>query len=133
MAAYETYRPLMLKKRMGFPLWYPDLSISAPPEYLIKGIQIGDVGRITPQGSFHFLFNVTIPADDPIHEALGVPVDYQPYEIRAMDKDIQPHMLPLMQTVGIQKTRNMKVVADLKAESMCVARSFHHGQNSKLI
>ena len=33
----------------------------------MKGIRIGDVGLVTPTGSFDFLFNACLPADHPIN------------------------------------------------------------------
>jgi hypothetical protein len=36
-------------------------------EYRQKGINIGDVGIITPSGGFSFLFNICLPHNDPIN------------------------------------------------------------------
>jgi hypothetical protein len=54
----ELYLRLMLKHCHGYPLYRPEPTRSLPMEYRRKGVKIGDVGRITPDGSFDFLFNV---------------------------------------------------------------------------
>ncbi|KAF8956508.1 hypothetical protein BDZ97DRAFT_1616431, partial [Flammula alnicola] len=51
----------------GFPLWIPEPNKNLPLSYQRKGINIGDVGIITPSGSFSFLFNICVPHDDPIN------------------------------------------------------------------
>ncbi|KAJ7751351.1 hypothetical protein B0H16DRAFT_829541 [Mycena metata] len=43
----------------------------------MKGIEIGDVGRITPEGSFDFFFNIYLPADHPINNN-DVPEEFDP-------------------------------------------------------
>ena len=54
----EVYLRLMLKHRHGYPLYRPEPNRGLPIEYRKKGVRIGDVGRITPDGSFDFLFNI---------------------------------------------------------------------------
>ena len=54
----EVYSRLMLKHKRGYPLYRPEPSRGLPIEYRKKGISIGDVGRITPDGGFDFLFNI---------------------------------------------------------------------------
>ncbi|KIL61354.1 hypothetical protein M378DRAFT_167001 [Amanita muscaria Koide BX008] len=54
----EIYSRLLLKRRYGYPLYRPEPLEDLPAEYGRKGVRIGDVGRITPDGAFDFLFNV---------------------------------------------------------------------------
>ncbi|KAF8181522.1 hypothetical protein BJ912DRAFT_1044618 [Pholiota molesta] len=63
-AIYE--RHLKLKKR-GFPLWIPGPNMSRPMPYRRQGVDIGDVGIITPSGAFSFLFNIRLSSNDPIN------------------------------------------------------------------
>ena len=65
--ASETYQKLLLPKGHGFPLYFPDLYDSLPAACRDRGVTIGDVGIITDDGSFDFLFNVTLPCSDPIN------------------------------------------------------------------
>jgi len=51
------YRLILLKK-LGCPLWYPDLDENLRATYHEHGIPIGDVGIITGAGQFDFNFDV---------------------------------------------------------------------------
>ena len=62
-------RHLWLKGR-GFPLWIPEPNKRLPRVYRKDGINIGDVGIITPSGGFSFLFNICVPSDNPINPRL---------------------------------------------------------------
>ncbi|KAF8959470.1 hypothetical protein BDZ97DRAFT_1705049 [Flammula alnicola] len=70
------YRHLFAKER-GTPLWIPSPNNSLPITYRRKGISIGDVGIITKNGAFDFLFNVCLPHDDEINRN-RVPADFSP-------------------------------------------------------
>ncbi|KJA14914.1 hypothetical protein HYPSUDRAFT_95571, partial [Hypholoma sublateritium FD-334 SS-4] len=70
------YRHLAVKGR-GSPLWQPDPNWNLPIGYRRIGISIGDVGLITEDGSFDFLFNILLPPDDPVH-AGRVPEMFSP-------------------------------------------------------
>ncbi|KAJ6451930.1 hypothetical protein C8R45DRAFT_883168, partial [Mycena sanguinolenta] len=63
----EIYCNQLLRRRRGFPLYVPEPSETLPAEYQVEGVQIGDVGTVTPEGIFDFLFNIYLPADDPIN------------------------------------------------------------------
>ena len=69
-------RHLGVKKR-GFPLWIPEPNMLLPLSYRRNGINIGDVGIITPSGAFSFLFNICRPQDDPINPPV-LPEDFSP-------------------------------------------------------
>ena len=63
---YETgcdlYRRLMgLKKKGRHALWIPHLNISLSLERRQQGVRIGDVGIITPNGAFDFMFSIYSP------------------------------------------------------------------------
>ncbi|KAE9402506.1 hypothetical protein BT96DRAFT_785704, partial [Gymnopus androsaceus JB14] len=57
----------------GYPLWAPAPNEALPVEYQNTGVSIGDVGLVTEDGGFDFLFNVFLPLDDTINRFHGVP------------------------------------------------------------
>ncbi|KAF8157618.1 hypothetical protein K438DRAFT_1529029, partial [Mycena galopus ATCC 62051] len=63
----EVYCNQLLRKKRGFPLYDPEPRQTLPLEYRMSGVAIGDVGRITPEGSFDFFFNIYLPADHPVN------------------------------------------------------------------
>ncbi|KAJ7821922.1 hypothetical protein B0H14DRAFT_3146523 [Mycena olivaceomarginata] len=73
----EIYCTQLLHQKRGFPLHVPGVQQTLPEEYRKRGVAIGDVGRITPEGSFNFFFNIYLPADHPIHNR-NVPEDFFP-------------------------------------------------------
>jgi hypothetical protein len=64
---------------IGFPLWFPEPGRRLPSEYRTKGVSIGDVGLITPDGAFDYLFNIYLPRGDPVN-INGVPENFLPLE-----------------------------------------------------
>ncbi|KAJ7868181.1 hypothetical protein B0H13DRAFT_1525272, partial [Mycena leptocephala] len=64
----EVYCNQMLRRKRGFPLYVPGPQINLPTEYQKTGVQIGDVGRVTPEGIFNFFFNIYLPADHPVND-----------------------------------------------------------------
>ena len=52
------YASCMLEHKHGYPLYAPEPDQNHPMDYRKTGIRIGDVGLITGDGSFDFLFNV---------------------------------------------------------------------------
>ncbi|KAJ7440136.1 hypothetical protein FB451DRAFT_1059046 [Mycena latifolia] len=73
----DNYCSQLLRQGRGFPLYVPGPQINLPAEYRKRGVVIGDVGRVTPQGVFDFFFNIYLPADHPIN-ANDVPEDFSP-------------------------------------------------------
>ncbi|KAJ7654126.1 hypothetical protein DFH06DRAFT_1093134 [Mycena polygramma] len=57
----------MLYQKRGFPLYVPGPKINLPAAYQRRGVAIGDVGRVTPEGVFDFFFNIFLAPNDPIH------------------------------------------------------------------
>ncbi|KAF8993954.1 kinase-like domain-containing protein [Cyathus striatus] len=73
---YDVYIEKMFPLNHGYPLWVPYPDHNLPIEYQRKGISIGDVGCITHDGAFDFLFNIWTPAQSPIH-GYGVPDGFE--------------------------------------------------------
>ena len=77
-SATETYTRILLKQRIGYPLWMPEPH-NLPPEYEALGIRIGDVGIVNENGLFEFSFNICLPANDPINSAFPLPPSFVPF------------------------------------------------------
>ena len=84
------YRHLAVKGR-GSPLWQTEPSSTLPDIYRRQGIAVGDVGIITSSGGFDFMFNICLPADDPINRE-GLPAGFSPVYPRLKPRDIRRHM-----------------------------------------
>jgi hypothetical protein len=83
----EIYCNQMLRRKRGFPLYVPEPPRNLPTEYRKIGIQIGDVGRVTPEGIFDFFFNIYLPADHPINDN-DVPENFYPLPWHYSSKDV---------------------------------------------
>ncbi|KAJ7249246.1 hypothetical protein B0H12DRAFT_702794 [Mycena haematopus] len=66
----------LLRQGRGFPLYVPGPQLNLSAEYRMKGVAIGDVGRVTSEGCFDFFFNIYLPAGHPINA--NVPEDFVP-------------------------------------------------------
>ncbi|KAJ6561054.1 hypothetical protein DFH09DRAFT_921083, partial [Mycena vulgaris] len=83
-----SYCSHLLRQGRGFPLYVPGPPRNLPEEYQQRGVAIGDVGRVTPDGVFDFFFNIYQSADDPIN-ANFVPEDFSPLA-RFNPRDVVP-------------------------------------------
>ncbi|KAF7374442.1 WD40 containing domain protein [Mycena sanguinolenta] len=72
----QNYCSQLLRQGRGFPLYVPGPQPNLPTEYRRRGVAIGDVGRVTPEGSFDFFFNIYLPANHPINA--NAPEDFVP-------------------------------------------------------
>ncbi|KAJ6570324.1 hypothetical protein B0H10DRAFT_1964790 [Mycena sp. CBHHK59/15] len=77
MSDNKLYTHLLLAKKLGYPLWYPQPIDSLPAAYRMQGTRIGDVGYVTPKGAFSFIFNICCPATDPVNCHFGVPAGFE--------------------------------------------------------
>ncbi|KAK0500197.1 hypothetical protein EDD18DRAFT_818804 [Armillaria luteobubalina] len=77
---HDVYRNLLLRERHGYPLWIPESDYNLPDVYRDKGVSVGDLGILTDDGGFDFLFNVCAEADDPVNRG-RVPPQFQPLRI----------------------------------------------------
>ncbi|KAJ7019809.1 hypothetical protein C8F04DRAFT_975264 [Mycena alexandri] len=87
----NSYCRQLLRQGRGFPMYIPGPHKNLPVAYRKTGIAIGDVGRITPEGSFDFFFNIYLPASDPINTYIPgdfVPLSpYNPIDVTDFDFD----------------------------------------------
>ncbi|KAK0500195.1 hypothetical protein EDD18DRAFT_818728 [Armillaria luteobubalina] len=78
--AHVIYTKLLLRRGHGYPLWIPESDYNLPEVYRNKGVSVGDLGILTDDGGFDFLFNVCAEADDPVNQG-HVPPQFQPLRI----------------------------------------------------
>ncbi|KAJ6472586.1 hypothetical protein C8R45DRAFT_787153, partial [Mycena sanguinolenta] len=83
----EIYTNQLMRRKRGFPLYVPGPPENLPQEYQDNGIQIGDVGTVTPEGLFDVLFNIYLPADHPVN-INNVPSDFHPLPKYNVHRDI---------------------------------------------
>ena len=83
----EIYERLLRRKQRGFALYIPEPNQRLPIAYQKMGLRIGDVGFITPDGGFSFLFNISVPHNDPINP-LDLPEDFSPLQPTLTDVDV---------------------------------------------
>jgi hypothetical protein len=84
MADAEVYTRCMLSQRHGYPLWNPNPFNNLPAKYRKRGVWIGDLGIITADGGFDFLFNISIAASHPINKG-RTPPNFEPVAITVDD------------------------------------------------
>ncbi|KAJ7096077.1 hypothetical protein C8R44DRAFT_684211, partial [Mycena epipterygia] len=84
MSDGDLYSRLLLTKRHGYPLSHPQPCDNLPEESRMKGIEIGDVGVLTPDGSFDVFFNICRESDDPVNR-FGVPFGFVPVPLGPND------------------------------------------------
>ncbi|KAJ7067212.1 hypothetical protein C8F01DRAFT_953277, partial [Mycena amicta] len=73
----DVYCSQLWGSRRGYPLYMPSPQANLPQEYQQRGVCIGDVGRVTPDGTWDFFFNIFLPGDHPIN-GNRVPADFSP-------------------------------------------------------
>ncbi|KAJ7096078.1 hypothetical protein C8R44DRAFT_378915 [Mycena epipterygia] len=76
MSDGDLYSRLLLTKGHGYPLSHPQPFDDLPDEIRMKGTKIGDVGILTPDGSFDVFFNICRESDDPVNR-FGVPYGFE--------------------------------------------------------
>lgn len=54
----QIYLHEMLTHKAGYPLYIPTPPEGLPELHRENGVRVGDVGVITANGAFHFLFNI---------------------------------------------------------------------------
>ncbi|KAF5324403.1 hypothetical protein D9619_011261 [Psilocybe cf. subviscida] len=85
----DVYVDCLLTKDRGYPLWIPSPDRSLPSLNRTLGISVGDVGVLTPEGGFDFLFNIFYDATHPINAVVGVPDAFVPFTPAPAPADIR--------------------------------------------
>ncbi|KAF8552604.1 hypothetical protein OG21DRAFT_102487 [Imleria badia] len=62
----------------GYPLWFPEPSSTLPSSYKQDGLQIGDVGYVSREGTFRVLLNICFGANHALHQRRGVSCSFDP-------------------------------------------------------
>jgi hypothetical protein len=85
MASSAIYRDLLLKHRHGLPLWIPDPDENLE-EHKKQGISIGDLGLLTEDGGFEYLFNIHVDADHSVNKDMVIPPSFTPLPLPRTSK-----------------------------------------------
>ena len=118
----STYVKNLLMRRHGYPLWCPEPDYRSF-EHHSDGVQIGDVGIITNDGRFDFLFNVFLATDHPVHHRpppLFTLLDANELEISKLD-NIHPAGGYISHAV--QRSNQIRAGASVAAEMRQVVSS----------
>ncbi|KZP15437.1 hypothetical protein FIBSPDRAFT_977812 [Athelia psychrophila] len=83
----RVYARQLLPLRYGYPLYYPEPLDNLSLELRKRGINIGDVGHVTPEGRFHFAFNIFTPQANRAINRSGVPDGFREMPL-SVDDDI---------------------------------------------
>jgi hypothetical protein len=107
--ASDVYARHLLPEGHGYPLWIPEPNDFLPEEYKALGTRIGDVGLLTTDGAFDYLFNVCRPADHPIN--LGrTPSNFEYVDVR------EAH--DMCATRGLHSSRSHVASATMKRKTI---------------
>jgi hypothetical protein len=60
----------LLTQKLGYPLLVPEQADNDAKECILKGVSIGDVGRLTSSGHFARFFNIYETVDGPSQSTL---------------------------------------------------------------
>lgn len=119
----QVYARQLLLKRHGYPLWVPE-PYGNSVAYRTKGVRIGDVGYVTPDGAFETLFNLRAAAADPINFR-GVPEGFE--QVVVPEEDIvhipNYHQSNSTVTSASAKKRNLNV--ELATPDLSLSCSYH--------
>lgn len=118
MASADIYRHELLFLRHGLPLWKPSPNANLPTDYLCNGTSIGDLGVLTDDGGFDYMFNVHAKATDPINSQLGTPDNFvamDPLTDEEIRKDESQHRRGAFLAQNAE--RNVTGVAELLGSS----------------
>ncbi|KZV91913.1 hypothetical protein EXIGLDRAFT_718838 [Exidia glandulosa HHB12029] len=77
--AHARYRELLYQHGHGYPFWIPETNDALSKEQKAEGVRLGDVGILTDDGGFEYLWNVHLPADHPYNKS-RVPPNFTPLE-----------------------------------------------------
>ena len=108
----QIYARLLLPRGYGYPLWRPDPNSLLSQEYRSEGVNVGDVGIITSDGSFDFLFNICVSRDHPINHR-GVPDGFVPVDPATLELDREPLFHHPRTNVSSQSIRQVNVQGEV--------------------
>src|SRR5262245_41933559 len=63
----DIYTRRLLQEGHGYPLWIPEPNVYLNDDYKEVGTCVVDMGVVTPDGQFDYLFNVCKPANHPVN------------------------------------------------------------------
>ncbi|KAF5324223.1 hypothetical protein D9619_011278 [Psilocybe cf. subviscida] len=82
----DIYVHYLVKKGKGYLLWIPSPNMSLPPVYRKSGVRVGDVGFLTLDGGFSFLFNILHEKTDAINKLMQLPDNFVTFTPNDVDQ-----------------------------------------------
>ncbi|KAJ7753330.1 hypothetical protein DFH07DRAFT_511384 [Mycena maculata] len=116
MAGSDLYSRLLLPTGNGYPLFHPQPFDDLPEPARRTGTAIGDVGIVTPNGSFDPIFNILRAGDDAANR-FGVPLGFERLILRpnSTQEQIQEHLPGAHISNSTINKRRLDIEAGLEA------------------
>ncbi|KZV95560.1 hypothetical protein EXIGLDRAFT_567651, partial [Exidia glandulosa HHB12029] len=97
----------------GYPFWIPEPDAHLPSEQRSEGLRLGDLGILTNDGGFDYLWNIHLPGNHP-HNTL-VPPNFKPVVLDTI-RDVRRTDLFFPRNTAINSTFVKKREISIEAE-----------------
>ncbi|KAF8997784.1 hypothetical protein BDQ17DRAFT_845824 [Cyathus striatus] len=125
----EVYTEKMFPMKYGYPLWFPQPDHNLPLDYRLRGVSIGDIGAITPDGAFDFMFNIGLPPSHPINFPAHLPDDFAFFP----SSNFRTRLQTLFNPGADSKVSNLNIVSNFDTYTNDISFSCNDGARGAIL